>query len=361
MPRKPDDDVRDRAMEGETPLQAIARRGEPPRSRMRSIERFPYYTAFPFGWYRAVFTEQLAVGEVKPLHYLNRDLVVWRDEEGAPHVIDAYCPHLGAHLGYGGRVEGCELVCPFHWWRWGTDGRNTRIPYDGSRNPAARIETYPTRECNDTVLFWYHPTGEAPLWDVPSVDTLNDDAWTEYDRYTWHLPIPWQEFAENGPDFVHLRTVHGAVDVPELEAYEMEGYESRVRSKVNFDTPRGPAEGRIDSDAWGPGFSVARFSGIIDACFVAASTPVDFETLEVTHSYKIRKLGETPELLEKTQRVGAALVRDLVKQVEEDAVIFQQKICQMKPQLSKVDGPIVRFREWASRFYVEGDPRAVNR
>ena len=106
---------------------------------------------------------------------------------------------------------------------------------------------------------------------------------------------------------------------------------------------------------------MARFSGIIDACFVAASTPVDFETLEVTHSYKIRKLGGTPELLEKTQRVGAALVRDLVKQVEEDAVIFQQKICQMKPQLSKVDGPIVRFREWASRFYVDGDPRAVNR
>jgi len=358
---EPEDGVRDRVMEGETPLQAIARRGELPRSRLRSIERFPYYTAFPFGWYRAVFSEELAVGEVKPLHFLKRDLVAWRDESGAAHVMDAYCPHLGAHLGYGGRVEGCELVCPFHWWRWGADGRNTRIPYEGSRNPAARIETYPTLECNDTVLFWYHPTGEAPLWEVPPIDFLDDDAWTAYDRYTWHLPIPWQEFAENGPDFIHLRTVHGAVDVPELEAYEMEGFTSRVRSKVNFDTPRGPARGRIDTDAWGPGFSVARFSGIIDACFVAASTPIDFETLEVTHSYKIRKLGETPERLEKTRRVGAALVRDLVKQVEEDAVIFQQKICQLQPRLSKADGPIARFREWASRFYVDGDPRAVNR
>ena len=39
----------------------------------------------------------------------------------------------------------------------------------------------------------------------------------------------------------------------------MEGFTSSVRSRVNFDTPRGPAEGRIDTDTWGPGFSVARF------------------------------------------------------------------------------------------------------
>lgn len=348
-------------MQGETPLQVLARQGEVPASRMRSIERFPYYTAYPFGWYRAIFSEALGVGDVKPLHYLGRDLVVWRDRAGAAHVMDAHCPHLGAHLGYGGRVEGCELICPFHWWRYDTEGRNTSIPYDGSNNPTARIHTYPTLERNDTVLFWYHPTGDAALWEVPSVDCLNDDTWTGYDRYTWHLPIPWQEFAENGPDFIHLRTVHGAVDVPQLEEARMEGFISSVRSQVNFDTPRGPAQGRIDTDTWGPGFSVARFSGIIDACFVAASTPVDFETLEVTHSYKIKKLGDSDELLEKTRRVGAALVRDLVKQVEEDAVIFRHKICQTQPRLSKADGPIVQFREWAARFYAAGDPRAVNR
>ena len=86
---------------------------------------------------------------MKPLHYLGRDLVAWRDAEGEPHVMDAYCPHLGAHLGYGGRVEGCELVCPFHWWRFDADGCNTQVPYDGSSNPAARIHTYPTAERND--------------------------------------------------------------------------------------------------------------------------------------------------------------------------------------------------------------------
>ena len=58
--RRPADRVSDRVMQGETPLQAFARQ---PRAEsglaLRSIERFPYYTAFPFAWYRACHAEDL--------------------------------------------------------------------------------------------------------------------------------------------------------------------------------------------------------------------------------------------------------------------------------------------------------------
>ena len=357
----PMDRVRDRVMSGETPLQAVRKLADRPVTKMTSLERFPYYTHFPFAWYRAAHAEEVAAGEVRPIRYLTRDLIVWREQGGTPHVMDAYCPHLGAHLGVGGRVDGCELVCPFHWWQFDGQGRNTSIPYDGSKNPSARIKTYPTVERNGSILFWYHPTDEPPLWQVPELAVCSDDDYTDYDRYEWKMPIPWQEFAENGPDFIHLRTVHGSVDIPELERLSYEGYFTELRSKVNFDTPRGSQQGRIDTEGWGPGFAIARFSGIIDAFFIAASTPIDFETLEVTHSYKIRKLGSTPDLLEKTRRIGEALVRDLVKQVEEDAVIFEHKISQPKPRLSPADGPILEFRDWAGQFYLPGDPRGTNR
>ena len=72
------DKILDRVMAGETPLQAVARLAERPAQTLRSIERFPYYTSFPFGWYRAAFAEDVAVGDLKPLQYLNRDLIVWR-------------------------------------------------------------------------------------------------------------------------------------------------------------------------------------------------------------------------------------------------------------------------------------------
>lgn len=354
------DRIVDRVMAGQTPLQVVAQQGGLPKTRLPSIVRFPYYTSFPFGWYRAAFSEDLASGGVLPVHFLNRELVVWRSEEGDAHVMDAHCPHLGAHLGVSGRVEGRHLVCPFHWWEFDGSGENVRVPYAKERNRSAKIGTYPTRDVNGLVLFWYHPQGEPPSFQVPEIASCTEAGWTDVRRFTWQVRAPWQELAENGPDFVHLRTVHGAADVPELESYELDGPCQRLRARVNFETPRGPQAGRIDTDGWGPGFSVARFEGIIDAQFVAASTPVDFETTEVTHSYRIRWLGDGPEDHARTERVGEALIRDLVKQEEEDIVIFDHKIYQPRPRLSPADGPIGRFRDWAEQFYLPGDPRGTN-
>jgi hypothetical protein len=99
---------------GETPLQVLAKQGDYEPTAMSSRERFPYYTAFPFAWYRACDTNDLAPGSVRPIRLLARDLVIWRDEDGTPHVMDAYCAHLGANLALGGRVEGCNIVCPYH-------------------------------------------------------------------------------------------------------------------------------------------------------------------------------------------------------------------------------------------------------
>jgi 3-ketosteroid 9alpha-monooxygenase subunit A len=64
--------------------------------------RFPF--PIPFGWFQVAFPDDLAPGDVTALRYWSRDLVLWRDEAGAFHLQDAYCPHLGAHIGIGGTV-----------------------------------------------------------------------------------------------------------------------------------------------------------------------------------------------------------------------------------------------------------------
>jgi 3-ketosteroid 9alpha-monooxygenase subunit A len=180
-------------------------------------------------------------------------------------------------------------------------------------------------------------------------------------RADWKVRCPWQELAENGPDYVHLKTVHGAATVPELESLAFEGYCSELRSRVDFATPRGPQPGRIDTDSWGPGFAIARFTGIIDTVFLGATTPIDWEWTWSIKAYKVRKLGRDPESLEKTRRVGEALVADLRKQMAEDNVIFDNKIHVPTPALADADGPILQFRKWAQQFYVDGDPIAATR
>ena len=337
---------------GETPLQVLAKQGSYPSTTMTARERFPYYTVFPFAWYRACDSADLAPGSVHPMRLLARDLVVWRDEAGRPHVMDAYCPHLGANLALGGRVEGCNLVCPYHWGEYDRDGRNVRIPYSDRTNAKARLRSYTAIDVNGFLMFWYHPDpGQEPLWEIPELGEYATDEWTDPIVAEWNVRCPWQELAENGPDFVHLKTVHGAATVPEIEGITYDGWQNHIRARVDFATPRGPQPGRIDTDSWGPGFSVARFSGIIDTMFYATTTPIDWEWTESIKVYKVEKVGHDAAALDKTRRVGEALVRDLRKQMAEDNVIFDNKIHIESPALADGDGPILPFRKWAAQFY----------
>ena len=111
----------------------------------------------PYGWFCIGWSEDVAVGETKPLQYFGQHIVLWRDEEGASHVQDAFCPHLGAHLGHGGKVLGCEIACPFHGWRFDEDGNNTLIPYSSRTNAKGKVKTYPSVEVNGLIFAWYHP------------------------------------------------------------------------------------------------------------------------------------------------------------------------------------------------------------
>src|SRR4029077_10902210 len=68
-----------------------------PRLRVRTGEdRFPF--PVPNVWFIVATAGGLSPGGVRPLRYFGEDIVVFRTEDGTPHVVDAYCPHLGAHL-----------------------------------------------------------------------------------------------------------------------------------------------------------------------------------------------------------------------------------------------------------------------
>jgi phenylpropionate dioxygenase-like ring-hydroxylating dioxygenase large terminal subunit len=298
------------------------------------------------------WSDELARGELKPLHYFDRELVIWRDAEGIAHVADAFCPHLGAHLGHGGRVEGCEIVCPFHGWRFDGTGRNVAIPYAKRAHPTAQLSVWPSCEKNGLVLAWYHPAGAGPGFEIPEIPALTSDAFAETHKAEWTIATSWQETAENGPDFVHLEYVHGAPVVPELESLDYEGPVMRVRAGVSYYSPRGDTKGRIDSDAFGPGFSHVRFRGIIDLDMVDWCVPIDFERIVNHKGYRVSKAMGA----EKVASVGQAFIRDLRQQMEQDIAIFEHKIWRERPLLVPEDGPILEFRRWARQFYVAADP-----
>ncbi|HEY9556891.1 MAG TPA: Rieske 2Fe-2S domain-containing protein, partial [Acidimicrobiales bacterium] len=306
----------------------------------------------PYGWFSIGYPEDFAAGAPRAIYYFDRHLVAWRDEAGDLHVHDAFCPHLGAHLGHGGTVEGCELVCPFHGWKFDAEGTNTEIPYSERTNRKGTLRTYPVVERNGISFVWYHPDAEvAPMWEVPELAEFTDDPeWSTVIRTEHVIDAAWQEMAENGVDSAHFRYVHGTAEVPVMQSYDTSEFPySQMRSSQKFPTPRGVMEGRIDSRMVGPGVSVVEFSGIVDTLNLAVTTPISADQCIIRFNFRFKTMGDA----ETTRNVGNAFVREVDKQVLEDKPIWEHKAHLVRPALADNDGPFMKFRKWAAQFYAE--------
>jgi len=320
-----------------------------------TVHRYPF--TIPSGWFAVAESPDLEVGQTKAAYYFDSHLVLWRDETGEPHVQDAFCPHLGAHLGHGGRVDHCEIVCPFHGWKFDAEGTNTDIPYSERTNRKAKIRTYPALERNGFIYAWYHPGEEQPTWEVEAVAELDTAEFSGPKKTNHVVQAAIQEMAENAVDSAHFRYVHNVAEVPQIEKYEADGHRAIMESSQKFPTPRGVVDGRIDSIADGPGVSIVRFSGIIDTLLVTASTPIDSGQTETRFHFYVRNLGDEAT----NSTVGEAFASEVDKQFAEDMPIWEHKAHLVRPALADNDGPFMKFRKWYSQFYVDeiSDDRTV--
>ena len=321
----------------------------------RAPHRYPF--AMPSGWFAVAETPDLAAGQARAAYYFDTHLVLWRDRAGDAHVMDAFCPHLGAHLGHGGTVEGCEIVCPFHGWKFDAEGSNTDIPYSERTNKRAQVRAYPVVERNGFVYTWYHPDGEAPTWEVEEVAEIGGGEFSGPKRTDHLVQAGIQEMAENGVDSAHFRYVHDTATVPEIERYEVDGHRTVMQSSQKFPTPRGVVDGRIDSSADGPGVSIVRFSGIVDTLLVSASTPIDAGSTHTRFNFYVRNLGDAAT----NSSVGDAFAAEVDRQFIEDVPVWEHKAHLVRPALADNDGPFMKFRKWYAQFYAEpvSDDRTV--
>lgn len=62
--------------------------------------------------------------QVKSVDMAGQNIVLYRGEDNVPYALDAYCLHMGAHMGEGGQVMNKNCIqCPFHGWLYdGTSG-----------------------------------------------------------------------------------------------------------------------------------------------------------------------------------------------------------------------------------------------
>ncbi|MDB9805262.1 Rieske 2Fe-2S domain-containing protein [Porticoccaceae bacterium] len=318
----------------------------------------------PTGWFQVLYSHEIEVGQAKPLEYFDQEMVVFRTESGQAKVVDAYCPHMGAHLGYGIRdqaghgsaVVGESIVCPFHGWAYDGDGKCTSIPYAKNMPPkVARGEqvlgTWHVREINQCILVWYHPHGEAPTYEPLEIveANANNADWGALDCYSWEINTHMQEVGENAVDSVHFLYVHGTKDIPDAEVMEFEGHTRRGLLRTRNPTPKGVIEGSIENQNIGPGLAVVRFSGIVDTVLLAHLTPVSANHTRAFYSFILKNSDAESG----KSRIAEAIVRNICQQMEEDRIIWNRKKYYEKPMLCDGDGPFAKFRKWYKQFLIE--------
>ena len=160
----------------------------------------------PNQWYAILETDELKTDQPSSFRRLGVDLVGWRDSEGAPVVMEDRWAHRQVKLSLGKIQDNC-IECPFHGFRYDSEGACRLIPANGKNGPVPRIfqvKTYPVREEHGFIWLW---NGEArPEYPpVPFFDELNAFTYATL-RKPW--PVDHSRAIENQLDVAHLPFVH---------------------------------------------------------------------------------------------------------------------------------------------------------
>ncbi len=185
-------------------------------------------------WHPVAYAKEMMTGPVK-VRLLDVNLVLYRSGEQVIAALDL-CLHRGAELSRG-RVENGEIVCPYHGFRFGPNGRCTLVPAqpglpipDGLRLTTCAVE-------EKAGLIWVCLCPPARL-GLP--------AWTDEPlpgARRFHLPVQeWNVAAprqvENFNDVAHLTFIHGQTfgqaGKPEVAPYTVEAQTGELEFSVPY-------------------------------------------------------------------------------------------------------------------------------
>ena len=322
---------------------------------------------FPTGWYVLAESKDIGANTHMARTFMGRQIIVWRDEGGRLLVADAFCPHLGAHLGpeAGGLLKDNRLVCPFHGFEYEASGKCAKVT-QGSAPSALKLASYPVQEVNGYVYAYYDDERRTPEWSIPDVEEAGFEHRAIAKRRIRAHP---QITSENSVDWAHLAYLHGYDNLKQRQDTEVEG--PILKAYYAFD--RGMTAPlfkhirfhvEIDVNVWGLGVSTVKVSGLeigLKARQWMLATPVDGEYIDYWLATEIHAAPRVGGL----HRLPKALVlpwlskiinKELVTEVGFDEQVWSSMAYQPNPALCQADRDIFRYRQYCQQFYPREQP-----
>jgi hypothetical protein len=308
---------------------------------------------FPTGWFQVAWSPEIEPGQIVTRHYWERDLIVWRAESGALHVMDAHEARRGADLGRWGRVRGETVVCELDGWQWHADG--SARSGDGARVEGVALRVFPVHEVTGLVLVWHDAEGAPPAWSIDeSEEATSGEFYPAWPHGAVLDPMSCQPqvMAENIADVVHVRYAHRWLDIPTITEWEDSSPRLEVGYEGDFMSPRGAVHAVFHNTAYGFGVLRTRMASIRRFVHYICPTPIDHTMMDIRLSAWVERApGDTGDVPDK---IAAALVRAQHHEVlgpEVDRNIWENQMYMDQPAFRSQERQYVKFRRWSEQFY----------
>jgi 3-ketosteroid 9alpha-monooxygenase subunit A len=317
------------------------------------IEAAPLPDRYARGWHCLGLSRNFGQ-EPKELNYFGNRLVAYRGADFQVHILDAYCPHMGADLSKG-CVEGNNILCPFHHWSWGADGACNHIPYAKNIPPRAKIKSWPTIEKNGLLYVWHDHENNPPIaeQEPPIIDEYYSDEWSDWHISEIRIHNNARELIDNMADIGHFGPVHNAPaksfrNIADKHMYTqiMEGDPAlleRAESMSSRATYYGPAIMTTNMSSTKQGMT-------IESRLLVSHVPVTQELFDLRFGLMIKRIDGL------SRDINDAIMQQYVNSTTEsflaDVDIWHNKVRVDNPILCDGDGPIHKLRQWHNQFYM---------
>ena len=188
-------------------------------------------------WLPVALVEEVREADGPPVrvNIMGEELVAFRDSEGELGLIDARCPHRGAHMFFG-RNEECGLRCVYHGWKFDRHGKAMdlpNVPADSNLHKTVRTKAYPVREFGEIVWAYLGPAaGKLPGGQLPELPLLEFAMLPPSQRYVTKqlFECNWAQIMEGDLDTAHFSFLHmPAPTVAETTHAHSQADEKRLR------------------------------------------------------------------------------------------------------------------------------------
>lgn len=322
-----------------------------------SISRFPS-TTFPTGWFLVGQSNEFPREKVISKKIFDQEIVIFRTASGVISVIDAYCPHLGAHLGHGGRVSGESIRCPFHGFCFNTEGDCVTTNRSTTPHKKLSIKKWTLHETSGLIFVWYDGENETPTWKMPNF--ITDESHPKHYQ-SWVLRAHPQEILENGLDSMHFDALHGFKEIETLEKIFIEDHFFRTKYAYLCEgLSDSLARQEVEISMYGMGYVLANVNNSqygLDMQTLVMVTPIDKESINFTVVLNISQMNfqKIYPILKciPSKWLNAIVSKFIFKRgievILEDFAIWENKKYIENPSFIPAD--VIKFRQWAQQFY----------